>query len=242
MTTDERLLQMFGDAEGTENNKRILALIDDLGKAVFPMSDYATLVAALADTTKKISYLTADTTLTGMLAFSRAFRFYGQDFSLTDATLDENQYMAAQISHEDVIIQDVEFHISGATTSPQNTIYAIDVGAANSRIEGCTFVMANSGDAGSVSVYYEGYAGHILKDNTMSNGVAVTGGAVLDEVSGNTFAATKGFGLGECTIGGLHYFEADPIKLAAIKAYLIAEGNVTTGEATGLVVEGYFEA
>ena len=230
---------MLGMPEATVNLNRMLAIIDNIAAHEFAVDDESKLVAAIADATKILSYITAGITLTGQLTMAQAFELNGQDFALTDATLDANQYMALQISHEGVSIREVQFAISG--NSDGNTIYSIDVYAAGSLIEGCTFVMSNAGSSGSVSVYYEGYAGHKLNDNTLSNGVAFTGGCVMDEVKNNTFAATKGFGLGECTIGGIHYFEADADKVAAIKAYLIAEGNVTTDDATGLVVEGYFE-
>jgi hypothetical protein len=204
---------------------------------VYGVDTYAKLVAALADTTLGFVYATKGITLTGMLALAHAIEMDCQGFALTDATLDATQYMAAQISAEGVIVKNTVFAISG--NSEGNAIYSVDVGAGKSEISKCTFNMANAGSTGAVSVYYEGYTGHKLNDNTLSNGVAFTGGAVMDEVKNNTFAATKGFGLGECTIGGIHYFEADPTKVAAIKAYLIEQGNKTTGG--DLVVEGYFE-
>lgn len=214
-------------------------ILSDAEMRIYGVVDYATLVAALADTSKTVTHLTAGITLTGQLALAHAIELIGHNKALTDATLDATQYMASQITAAGVIIRDTTFAISG--NSDGNALYSIDVYAARSRIEDNTFVMANAGSSGSVSVYYEGYADHVLNGNTLSNGVAATGGAVLAEVKGNTFAATKGFGLGECTIGGIYYHESDPDKVAAIKAYLIANGNTTTGEATGLVVEGYYD-
>jgi hypothetical protein len=215
-------------------------ILEDAEMRVYGVAEYATLVAALADTSKTVTHLLTGITLTGMLALAHAIELIGHNKALTDATLDANQYMAAQISAEGVTVRDTTFAISG--NSDGNAIYSIDVGAAKSRIENNTFTMANAGSSGAVSVYYEGYTDQVLSGNTFSNGVAITGGAVMAEMKNNTFAATKGIGLGECTIGGIHYFEADPAKVAAIKAYLIAEGNRTTGDLTGLVVEGYFEA
>lgn len=212
----------------------------DIEMRVYGVSDYAGLVAALADTSKTVAHLLSGITLTGQLALAHAIELDGHDKALTDATLDANQYMASQITASGVIVKNTTFAISG--NSDGNALYSIDVYAAASKIIDNTFVMSNAGSSGSVSVYYEGYTNHILSGNTLSNGVAFTGGAVMAEIKNNVFAVTKGFGLGECTINGIHYFEADPDKVAAIKAYLIAEGNVTTGEATGLVVEGYFEA
>jgi len=216
------------------------AYLSDIEMRIYGVTDYATLVAALADTSKTVAHLLNGITLTGQLALAHAQELIGHDKALTDASLDANQYMASQISAAGVTVRDTTFAISG--NSDGNALYSIDVYAARSRIEDNTFVMANAGSSGAVSVYYEGYADHVLNRNTFSNGVAITGGAVISEMKGNTFAATKGIGLGECTIGGIYYHEADPVKVAAIKAYLIAEGNVTIGEATGLVVEGYYEA
>lgn len=215
-------------------------IFEDAEFRIYGVSDYATLVAALADTSKTVTHLTAGITLTGMLALAHAIELIGHNKALTDATLDASQYIAAQITAAGVTIRDTTFAISG--TSEGNALYSIDVYAARSRIEDNTFVMSNAGSTGAVSVYYEGYADHVLSGNTFSNGVALTGGVVMAEIKNNTFAATKGIGLGECTVGGIYYHEADPAKVAAIKAYLIAEGNVTTGEATGLVVEGYYES
>jgi hypothetical protein len=255
MTIDNRLLDCASRQEIEANMNRILGIVDDnktstdatanvmndfvqsLLKHVFVVGTEAELIAALADTLRSVSYVTADITLTGQLTIAQAFRLYGQDKDITDDTLDATQYMALQIAFAGVTIQDLTFAISG--DSDGNAIYSIDVGAAGSTIMNCTFTMANAGSSGAVSIYYEGYADHVLKDNTFSNGVALTGGASFDEISGNTFAATKGFGLGECTINGIHYFEADPDKVADITAYLVAEGNTTTGG--DLVVEGYFE-
>jgi len=215
-------------------------ILDDVEMRLYSVTDYATLVAALADTSKTVTHLTAGITLTGQLALAHAIELVGHDKALTDASLDANQYMASQITAAGVTIRDTTFAISG--NSDANAIYSIDVYAARSRIEDNTFTMANAGSSGAVSVYYEGYADHVLSGNTFSNGVALTGGCVIAEMKNNTFAATKGIGLGECTVGGIYYHEADPAKVAAIKAYLIAEGNVTTGEPTGLVVEGYYES
>lgn len=208
---------------------------EDIEKHVYGVSDYAGLVAALADTSRDVIHLTANITLTGQLAIGHAVEIDGNGFSLTDASLDANQYMAAQITAEGVYIHDVTWAISG--NSDGNAIYAIDVGAAKSRIENCIFTMANTGSSGAVAVYYEGYANQILSGNTMTNGVAVTGSAVMIEMQRNTFAATKGVGLGVCTIGGVVHTVASTADVAAIKAYLTAEGNVTTGGT--LVVEDY---
>jgi len=218
----------------------LVPILADAEMRIYGVADYATLVAALANTSKTVTHLTAGVTLTGTLALAHAIELIGHNKALTDATLDANQYMASQISAADVTIRDTTFAISG--NSDANALYSIDVGAARSHIENNTFTMANAGSAGAVSVYYEGYANHVLSGNTFSNGVALTGGCTMAEMKNNTFAATKGIGLGECTVGGIYYHEADPAKVAAIKAYLIAEGNVTTGEATGLVVEGYYES
>lgn len=222
-----------------EMRELIQDYLSDIEMRVYGVSSYAELVAALADTSKTVAHLLTGITLTGQLALAHAQELIGHGKALTDATLDATQYMASQITAEGVTIRDTTFAISG--NSDGNAVYSIDVYAAGSRIEDNTFVMANAGSSGAVSVYYEGYANQVLSGNTFSNGVALTGGVVMSEMKNNTFAATKGIGLGECTVGGIHYFEADPAKVAAIKAYLIAQGNVTTGEATGLVVEGYFE-
>lgn len=223
---------------GVSNGIQTLSIIADMMVRVYGVDSYAKLVTALADTTLGYAYALADITLTGQLALAHAIELNGQDFSLVDDTLDATQYMASQISASGVTVKNTVFEISG--NSDGNALYSIDVYSPNSTITDNTFVMANAGSSGAVSVYYEGYTGHILSDNTFSNGVAFTGGCVMDEVSNNTFSATKGFGLGECTIGGIHYFEADPSKVLAIKNYLIAQGNTTTGGT--LVVEGYFES
>lgn len=236
--TDRRLMEMFGKLEETENLNRILALLDNIAAHEFAIGDESALTAAIADATRLMSYLTADITLTGTALFSQAQEINGQDFKLTQETLSAEQYMLTQITKAGVTLREIDFNASG--DSDGNTLYAVDVYAAESEISDNSFTLANAGSAGSVSVYYESYAGHKLNNNTMSNGVAFTGGCVMDEVKNNTFAATKGFGLGECTIGGIYYHEADPEKVAAIKEYLIAQGNVTTGG--DLVVEGYYEA
>lgn len=211
------------------------AYLFDIEMRTYGVKTYAALVAALADTTITNIYLLNDITLEGMLAFSRRVELDGQGYKLSDATLDANQYIAAQISAEYVSIYNVDWHISG--NSDANTLYSIDVGAANSRIYDCEYTMANAGSSGSVSVYYEGYLGHVLNDNTASNGVAITGGAAFSEIKNNAFAATKGFGLGVCTIGGVVHTVASPADVTAIKAFLTAEGNTTTGGT--LVVEDY---
>lgn len=234
-----KLLDMFGKPEVTENLNRILARIEHTDKHLFAIDDEAKLIAAVADATKDLSYLTADITLTATLVIAQDFILYGEDFDLTDATLDANQYMAMQISGNDVEIDSVKFAISG--DSDANALYSIDVGGKRSNIHDCEFVMANAGSSGAVSVYYEGgtaNSGHVLKDNVLSNGVALTGNADFAEISGNTFAATKGFGLGECTINGIHYNAYDPVKYAKIVEYLVAQGNTTTGGT--LVVTDYF--
>lgn len=238
---DDRLIESEGPVEANENFNRVLALVDNVEKKAFGVSAEAAMLASVADTNFDVVHLLADITLTDKVAIANTnLVIKGNEYSLKDATLDATQYMAVQIAAENVTIKNTVFEISG--NSDGNALYSIDVYAANATIEDNTFIMANAGSSGAVSVYYEGYAGQKLNNNTFSNGVALTGGVVMDEIKNNTFAATKGFGLGECTINGIHYFESDPEKVAAIKAYLIEQGNSTTDEETGLVVEGYFEA
>lgn len=216
----------------------------DIEMRTYGVSSYAELVAALADTTITDIYLLTGITLTGTLLFAHKVALHGQGYALTDASLDASQYMAAQVSAAGCLIEDVIWAISG--NSDGNALYSIDVGAPQCTIQNCTFVMANAGDSGSVSVYYEGYGNQKINGNTLSNGIALTGGAVgsasqliMVEVKGNTFAATKGIGLGLATVGGINYIADVAATLALIKAYLIAEGNTTTGDATGLNVENY---
>ncbi len=212
-------------------------LLSEIQTELFGVSTYAGLVTAVADANRTTIILKNNITLEGQVVINHGLTIIGNGHSLVDATLDASQYIALQIMADGVTIDNVKFEISG--DSDVNTLYSIDVYGPNSTIKNCTFVMANAGSSGSLSIYYEDYAGHYLLGNTLSNGVAFTGGTELVRVKYNTFAATKGFGLGVATIGGIAYTVADDYKLSQIIAYLIGENNITIGFATTLNVESY---
>lgn len=223
-------------------NPELRVLLDeyfaDIEKRVYGVSTESTLAAALLDTSITDIHLLADITLTGTLTIARAVTIHGHGFKLSDSTLDANQYMACQITGEGVTLDNVKFNIDG--NSDGNALYCIDVYAANTTIKNCTFeTMTNAGSSGAVAVYYEAYTNHTLSNNTLANGVAITGSAELEVVKNNAFAASKGFGLGLAIVGKISYLEYSAAQYALLKAYLIAEGNSTTGEATGLVVDDY---
>jgi hypothetical protein len=203
---------------------------------VYGVSTEAQLLNFIADTTVEKIFLNTNITLTGKVTIARALKIYGGGFRLTQANKDATDYIGIDITADNVEINNVQFYISG--NSDGNTIYSINA-RGDSRIIDCTFVMANAGSSGSVSVYFEGNS-HVIVGNTCSNGMAFTDGAVITGIMNNTFAATKGIGLGSCVVNGIAYTVASPSKVASITAFLKANNNVTTGAST-IVVEGYFE-
>jgi hypothetical protein len=235
---DPRLIENEGPVEADENFNRVLALIDNAEKKAFGVKTEAEFLAALADVNFAIIHLLADITLTAKVDITRDnITIYGNGYSFKDATLDADQYIAFDVSGKNVTFDNVTFEISG--NSDGNTIYSIYQRTDHLTLKDCTTVMANAGSSGAVSIYYEGGINHTLINNEFSNGISVVGTAELDNVVNNTFAATKGFGLGVCTVNGFVYAETSAEIVASIKASLIADGNITEDEATTLVVEGY---
>lgn len=229
---------------------------------IYGAGSYAELSAVLADPTIDKAYLLKDIELEAIPSLDRAIDLLagetptvgtavmgvntiklidGRGNAVTFEDLDATQYMAIQIQSAGVTINDLEIDVSG--DSDVNALYCIDVNAAGSTIEDCTLSAENEGSASSVAVCYETGAEHVLKNNTLMNGVALTGSVSFAEISGNIFAAEHGFGLGACNVGGYAYNAEShgAAVLANIKAFLLSQGNRTTGDATSLLVEGYYE-